>query len=78
MRELKVLGPGCRNCELLARRVEEAALALKLEYRIEKVTDYDQMMRFPIVGTPALVVDGVVRFSGSVPTVATLRNILSD
>ena len=74
---IQILGPGCRNCELLAQRVEEAARALGVQYHIEKITDYAEMAKFPIAGTPALVVDGVVRISGHVPSVSRLRSMLS-
>jgi small redox-active disulfide protein 2 len=74
---IQILGPGCRNCELLAQRVEEAARILGVQYHIEKITDYAEMAKFPIVGTPALVVDGVVRISGQVPTVNRLKSLLA-
>jgi len=77
MKLLQVLGTGCPKCKKLAEATEEAAKALGLEYRIEKVTDIKEIIGFGVMSTPALVVDGVVKVSGKVPSPAELKQILS-
>lgn len=77
MKLLQVLGPGCPKCKKLAEAAEEAAKAIGLEYRLEKVTDIKEIIRFGVMTTPALVVDGVVKVAGKVPTSAEIRQILS-
>lgn len=76
MKRLQILGSGCQNCQTLTERTRQAAGELGLECTIEKVTDYQQMMAFGIASTPALVVDGVVKVSGRVPTVDTIKTML--
>jgi small redox-active disulfide protein 2 len=78
MKLLQVLGAGCPKCKKLAEVTEEAAKALGLDYRMEKVTDIQQIIGFGVMTTPALVVDGVVKVSGKVPSPAEIRQILSD
>ena len=73
---LKILGMGCQKCGVLAERAEQAARELGLEYRLEKVTDAEQIARSGIMSTPALVVDGHVRLQGHVPTVHQLKDLL--
>jgi len=72
MIHIKVLGPGCPNC----RRVEQRAVAAlevlaeedpALEATIQHVTDLDEITRYPILSTPALVVNEQVVCSGRVP-----------
>ena len=78
MKEIKVLGPGCPNCEKLARETQKAAYELSLECHIEKVTDIQKITSYGVMITPALVVDGQVKFSGKVPSVEQLKAILSQ
>ncbi len=76
MRELKILGTGCAKCQKLGEHTETAAKALGIEYRVEKVTDLQEIMGYGVMMTPALVVDGQVRFSGKAPGVAELKGLL--
>jgi len=65
--EIKVLGPGCKNCVTLERTTREAVAELGLDAEIEKVTDYAAIASWGILRTPGLVVNGVVVVSGRVP-----------
>lgn len=73
MKKLQVLGPGCPNCRKLAEMVEVVAGELGLEFELEKVTEIDRITGFGVMMTPALVVDGEVKVSGRVPSVAEIR-----
>jgi small redox-active disulfide protein 2 len=74
---LQILGMGCQKCKALAERTEQAARELGLEYRVEKVTDFERIARFRIMSTPALVVDGALQFAGRVPTVGAIKELLT-
>lgn len=76
--ELKILGPGCRNCQRLAENVEAAAKNLEVGYRLEKVTDIKEMMSYGIRRTPALVVDGKVVVEGRAPPPDELMSVLAQ
>ena len=73
---IEVLGPGCARCVELAKRTEEAVKHLAIEASVEKVTDIKTIMGYGVLTTPALVVDGKVRFAGRVPSVAELTSII--
>jgi small redox-active disulfide protein 2 len=67
MKNVKVLGSGCRNCEVTAKAIAQAAKEAGVEIELEKVTDLAQIMSFGILSTPGVVIDGKVVHSGGVP-----------
>jgi small redox-active disulfide protein 2 len=66
MKNVKVLGGGCAKCEILAEETKKAAQAAGVEIQLEKITDFGQIMQMGVMKTPALVIDGHVKFSGKV------------
>jgi small redox-active disulfide protein 2 len=66
--EIKVMGPGCPNCEKLAKLAQEAVTETGVEAKIEKVTDFQEMAQAGVLSTPALTVNGEVKCVGRVPT----------
>ncbi len=73
---IKVLGAGCPNCKRLEKNVIDALKELGKTADIEKVTDMKDILSYNIMSTPALVVDGKVLFSGQVPNVKKLQELL--
>ncbi len=73
---IKILGSGCSNCRILERRTMKAVEALKIDARIEKVTDFQKIASYGIMRTPGLVIDEKVAISGSVPTVDKIQELL--
>ena len=74
--KIHVLGPGCAKCSQLAENVATAARELGIEYEMEKVADFNQIMSFGVMMTPALVVDGEVKCVGKVPSLKELKGML--
>jgi small redox-active disulfide protein 2 len=74
--DIKVLGPGCRNCVTLEARTRDALDGLGLDATIEKVTDPVTIAGYGILSTPGLVVDGDVLVAGKVPSVGQLKTLL--
>jgi small redox-active disulfide protein 2 len=68
MLNIKVLGPGCANCKRLEALVQKVVVSQGLEAKVEKVTDYAQMMRWSIMSTPGLVVNDTLVASGRIPS----------
>jgi small redox-active disulfide protein 2 len=75
--EISVLGPGCRNCALLEKRVDEALERLGLQATVTKVTDYDDILAFGVMATPGLVINETVVLSGKVPTTSAIVELIS-
>jgi len=76
MLKLHVLGSGCPKCTRLAENVRAAADELGLQYELEKVTDINEIMRYNVMTTPALAVNGEVRVTGKVPGVEEIKTLL--
>lgn len=67
---IKILGTGCANCNRLEALVREVVGELAIPAEIEKVTDYKEIMRYGIMATPGLVIDGAVKSAGRIPAKA--------
>jgi small redox-active disulfide protein 2 len=67
MKHIKVLGSGCRNCEITANVIGQAAKEAGIEVEIEKVTDIAEIMAYGVMSTPGVVVDGKLVYAGGVP-----------
>lgn len=78
MKTLQILGSGCANCVRLAKNVETAAKELGMDFKLEKVTDIESIVRAGVMRTPALVVDGKVVLSGRVPNVEEIKTIIAQ
>jgi small redox-active disulfide protein 2 len=77
MMKIQILGPGCAKCKTLAQRTEQAVKELGIDSHIEKVTDIKEIMKFGVMTTPALVVNGQVKLVGKAPTLDEIKEILS-
>ena len=73
---IQVLGPGCAKCTKLAELAEEAAKREGVDYTLEKVTNIVKIIEMGALTTPALVVDGKLKCSGSVPSVEQIGKML--
>jgi small redox-active disulfide protein 2 len=77
MKQIKILGPGCRRCEQLAAATKEAADQLGIDYELEKLTDVIKFADYGVMMTPGLVVDGEVKSQGKVLSVNELKAMLA-
>lgn len=67
MKTIKVLGSGCRNCEITAKIIQEAARQAGSEIELIKVTDIAEIMGYGVMSTPGVVVDEKLVHTGSIP-----------
>ncbi len=77
MLNIKVLGPGCANCDKLTKLVHEAVDCLNIEAEVSKVTDYAQIVELGVMSTPGLIVNEQVVSSGRVPTLGEVTSFIS-
>ncbi|HPF92481.1 MAG TPA: thioredoxin family protein [Tenuifilaceae bacterium] len=76
--EIKVLGPGCPKCKTLEQATRNAVSELGVEANVTKVEDIVQIMNYGVMRTPALVINEKVIFSGKVPSISELKEIITS
>ena len=76
MRKIQILGTGCPKCKKLAENARQALQGLEGEFEIVKVTDINEIMKFGVMMTPALAIDGQVKISGKVPSPDEIKKML--
>ncbi|HPC96385.1 MAG TPA: thioredoxin family protein [Sedimentisphaerales bacterium] len=77
MKKIQILGTGCPKCKKLTENAEAAAKTLGIEYTIEKVTGVNEIMKFGVMMTPALAVDGQVKVVGKVASPEEIQKMLA-
>lgn len=75
--QIKVLGPGCANCERLEKYTRAAVADLGVEATISKVSDMKEIMSYDVFTTPGLVIDEKVVVSGRVPNRAEIVSMIT-
>jgi len=76
MKKIQILGVGCPKCKKLTENAEAAVKMLGIQYEIQKVTDINEIMKFGVMLTPALVVDGQVKSVGKVVSPDEIKKML--
>ena len=76
MKKIQILGTGCSKCKKLHEATEQAVKDLGLEAEVTKVEDITEIMKFGVMMTPALAVDGVVKVFGRIPKLEELKAMI--
>lgn len=75
--EIKILGTGCPKCKALEKVTRDVVAENGIEANVSKVEDIMDIMKFGVMTTPALVVDGVVVMKGHVPSKEEVKKLLT-
>lgn len=78
MTTIKVLGSGCANCKKLEALTRRAVENLGIEAEVIKVTDYNEIMKYPILSTPGLVINEKLVSAGRIPSEFEITNWLKE
>ena len=78
MMKVQILGTGCPKCKALAANAERALQDLGITADIEKVEKIADIVRMGVMMTPGLAIDGEVKASGHVLSVAEVKQILAS
>jgi len=76
MKKIQILGTGCPKCKKLAESAQQAINGLVGEFEIEKITDINEIMKFGVMMTPALAIDGQVKSVGKIIAPEEIRKML--
>ena len=75
--EIKILGTGCPKCKTLERLTREVVEQNGIDATVTKVEDIVEIMKYSVMTTPALVVNGKVEIKGRVPSAYEIKQILT-
>ena len=76
MKNIKVLGTGCAKCKTTYNNVLEAMKQTGIEASVEKIEDIMEMMKYDVLTTPVLMIDGVAKVKGRVADVNEIKQLL--
>lgn len=74
---IKVLGPGCARCKATVEVVKKALEHKGLQADIVKVEDVEEIVKYNILKTPAVVINEQVKLSGRIPTQEEIEAFLN-
>ena len=74
--KIKVLGTGCAKCRKMENNVHQAISEMGLDVTVDKVEDVMEIMKYGVMGTPALVIDEEVKTAGKVLTAEQIKKYL--
>ena len=75
VKEVKILGPGCAKCKSTYQVIEKVINEHNLNVKLIKIEDITEIMSYDVMGTPAVVVDGVVKIKGHVPSESEIKQL---
>ncbi|MCS7470493.1 thioredoxin family protein [Stieleria sp. ICT_E10.1] len=76
MTTIQILGTGCRKCAALKENAETAVKQANLQADVEKIEDINEIVKFGVMSTPALAIDGQVKFVGKIPSPEEIIQVL--
>ena len=77
MKTIKILGTGCPKCKQTESIVRKAVSDNNIDAEVQKVEDIQEIMKYNIMSTPAVVIDEVVKIKGRVPSLTEINELLS-
>lgn len=78
MLSIKVLGPGCQNCNKVEEITKSAVSTMGIETHIEKITDTNEIVEYGVLTTPGLIINGKIVCSGRIPSQSEVTTWIAD
>ena len=76
--KIEVLGTGCAKCRKLHQLVEKTVAGAGVDAKVSKVEGLEDIMKYGVAFTPALVIDGTVKTAGGIPKAAQIETWLEE
>jgi small redox-active disulfide protein 2 len=73
---IEIFGTGCAKCQTLEKNAKQAAERSGGDHAVVKVSEYAAIAARGILSTPALAIDGQLKFQGKVASSAEILELL--
>lgn len=77
MKKVQILGTGCPKCKKLFEAAQQAVKETGIEAEVTKVENINEILKFNVMMTPALAVDGEVKVVGRIPKPEEIRKMIA-
>jgi small redox-active disulfide protein 2 len=78
MNKIEILGTGCQKCKKLFETVQRTIKDYNIAAEVIKVEEINEIMKFGVMMTPALVINGEVKIVGRIPKSDEIKNMLLE
>lgn len=75
---IKVLGSGCKNCQAMEQEVINVLAELNVAADVQKVEEMEEIMKYDVMITPALVINDNVKVAGRMPKKEELKKMITE
>ena len=76
--EIRVLGPGCPRCHEVEKRTRDVLAELDIAADLQLITDINKITEFKIFSTPGVVINGVIKSQGKIPSKAEIKKWIEE
>jgi len=75
--KIQILGTGCAKCKTLMENAQKAVSEMGIDAEFEKIEDIQKIIQYGVMTTPALAIDGKVKFAGKVASSDDIKKLLA-
>ena len=76
--KIEILGTGCSKCKKTKESIERVLKETGVEAEVVKVEDFETILNYGVMVTPAVVIDGKVKLAGKVPDEKDVRKWITE
>jgi small redox-active disulfide protein 2 len=76
--KIEILGTGCSKCKKTKEVIEKALKEIGVEAEVVKVEDFETILNYGVMVTPAVVIDGEVKLAGKIPDEKEVRKWIAE
>jgi len=76
--EIRVLGPGCPRCHEVEKRTRDVLAELDIPADLQLITDINKIVEYKIFSTPGVVINGVIKSQGKIPSKAEIKKWIEE
>jgi len=76
--KIEILGMGCPKCKKLAEIASNTVKELGISAEVVKIEKIEDIMKYDVMITPALLINGKVKVAGRIPSKEEIKNWIKE